>query len=196
MCAFGLAVPATAAPMRQYDGPQIATAPSDDASGAATPDPVAGAGASAGTSDAAEGDAAEGDAVEGDDTPADVVAPPDELDELDAAPLDWRDGPEGDTTARRLRGGVILTGGGLLLLLGSVILGTTDPCRRLAGNGCQLEARRRAALTMGIPGAAILVAGAVLLGFGLHTRRRLRTNLALGATGNGSGGAVVLGGRF
>lgn len=130
---------------------------------------------------------ADDDEVEVDDEPID--------DDVRPAPFDWRDTPEGETASRRIRGGVILTGGGALLVFGAAILGTTDPCRRLAGNGCQRGARTRAALTMGIPGAFVLAAGATLLGLGIAQRKRARASVLVDVAGRHGGGLSIVG-RF
>jgi hypothetical protein len=111
------------------------------------------------------------------------------------APLDWRDEPEGEVAWRRIRGGAILLAGGGLLVAGAAILGSVDPCRRLAGNGCQEAARTRAVVTMAVPGTAILLGGAALLAVGLRQRNRVRASLSAPLAGNGAWGLVV-GGRF
>lgn len=178
-CASALALPASAAPPRPYEGPAEIGEPPADA-----------------TLEEPHDDA---------DVPADEAAIDDDASDHDAAiddedlppaAIDWRDVPEGETAARRIRGGVLLTAGGLVLVFSSAILGTIDPCRRLAGNGCQKEARTRAALTMGIPGAVILAAGATLLGLGLHQRQRVRSTLGIGASAGRQGAGVTLRGRF
>lgn len=78
---------------------------------------------------------------------------------------------------RRLAGAVALLATGAAVVVGATALGFTDPCLRAAGNSCQVSARNRAAWTMGIPGAAAIATGAVLLGLVLRERRRAR-NLA------------------
>lgn len=174
-CATALALPAAAAPPRPYEGPVAIGEPPAEI----VEPPPAPTTASDDQATAEEAD----DEGEVDD-------------ELPPAEIDWRDLPEGETAARRIRGGVLLTTGGLVLVFSSAIMGTIDPCRRLAGNGCQKQARTRAALTMGIPGAAILAAGITLLAIGLHQRQRVRSTLGLGASASRQGGGVTLGGRF
>lgn len=190
--AVALMAPSTAvaAVPRPYEGPA-------EVAGSDGPEPTPVAADARQTDEPDAAPPAEGevdlDAEPGDDVDADGG------DDVDAEPVvmpDWRDAPEGEAVARRIRGGVILGSGGLLLVFGSMILGTTDPCRRLAGNGCQVQARTRAALTMGVPGAIAVVSGAVLLGLGLSARRRLRSSLTMGGTAGRHGGGVVLGGRF
>ncbi len=134
---------------------------------------------------------------EGDDEPAGDDDDDDEPDDgvIDAEPFDWRDTPEGENASRKIRGGVILTAGGALLVIGAAILGTMDPCRRLAGNGCQREARTRAALTMGLPGALAVAAGATLLGLGVAQRKRARTSVLVDVVGR-HGAGVSIAGRF
>lgn len=116
-------------------------------------------------------------------------------DAMDDAPLDWRDEPEGEVAWRRIRGGALLLAGGALLVVGAAILGGTDPCRRLAGNGCQEAARTRAVVTMAVPGTAILVGGAALLAVGIRQRNRVRASLSVPMARTGAWG-IALGGRF
>ncbi len=150
------------------------------------------ANADAVSADAVSADAVSADALDGDATDDDATD--DVADDL--GPRDWRDEPEGEAVSKRLRGGILLTTGGLVLVLGAVVIGTVDPCVRLTGNGCQAGAGRRAALTMGIPGAAILAAGATFLGLGLSQRRRLQRNLVVGPDLGRHGAGVSLVGRF
>lgn len=103
-----------------------------------------------------------------------------------------RDSPEGVQATRRIRGGIILAVGGVLLVAGAAALSSTDPCLRQAGNGCQKAARTRGALSMGIPGGVMIVGAAALLGIGIAARRRLRAGVEVGRTG----GVFVLQGRF
>ncbi len=180
-CAWSIAAPASADDLRPYEGPrQIEAVEGGTAPQLEAVDPEA------------DADALAGDAVGPDDDPGAADAGND----FAGGPRDWRDEPEGEVAAKRLRGGILLPAGGSVLVLGAVIIGTVDPCLRLTGNGCQAGASRRAALTMGIPGAAILAAGATLLGLGLSHRRRLQRSLAVGPELGRHGGGVVVVGRF
>lgn len=131
-----------------------------------------------------------------DDATNDEPAVDDDEPDAEPVPFDWRDTPQGEAASRKIRGGLILTSGGLLLGFGAAILGTTDPCRRLAGNGCQREARTRATLTMGIPAAFVLAAGATLLGLGLTQRKRVRSSILVDVAAGRHGGGLSLVGRF
>lgn len=177
-CAWSVAVPAWADDRRPYQGPtQIEAAEREPVPLIEPDDPDAGADAET----------------------ADSIGPIDDADDVDdvaVGPRDWRDEPEGEAVAKRLRGGILLTSGGLALVLGAVIIGTVDPCVRLTGNGCQAGASRRAALTMGIPGAAILAAGATLLGLGLSQRRRLQRSLVVAPELGRHGAGMSVVGRF
>jgi hypothetical protein len=191
-CAWSVAWPVSAADRRPYEGPLQIEAFERE------PPPLIelvdlDANADAVSADASDGDASDGDASDGDASDDDATDV-DATDDLE--PRDWRDEPEGESVAKRLRGGILLTTGGLALVLGAVVIGSVDPCVRLTGNGCQAEAARRAALTMGIPGAAILAAGATFLGLGLTQRRRLQRNLVVGPDLGRHGAGVTLVGRF
>ncbi|MBX7081176.1 MAG: hypothetical protein K1X88_18390 [Nannocystaceae bacterium] len=123
------------------------------------------------------------------DEPDEVPAP--ELDEADGFdPL--RDSPEAEVARKRIRGGILLLSAGVLLGTGAILMATSEPCHAFAGNGCQVAARRRASLTLGIPAGVIAIGGALLLGFGIRARRRIVADVAL-ARGSAM---VVLGGRF
>lgn len=185
-CAWSVAVPAWADDRRPYEGPtQIEAAQREPVPRIEPVDPDAGADATTADSVGPIDDGDDGDDDGGDDGGDDAVGP-----------RDWRDEPEGEAVAKRLRGGILLTSGGLVLVLGAVIIGTVDPCVRLTGNGCQAGASRRAALTMGIPGAAILAAGATLLGLGLSQRRRLQRSLVVAPELGRHGAGVSVVGRF
>lgn len=179
-------MPAAAADRRPYDGPEeIEAAPRD---------PV----------ELREPDApvrvpAIDDDVGDEDSPDDGALEDDAEDFASAVadgPRDWRDEPEGEVATRRIRGGVLLTSGGAVLVIGAIIFGAVDPCKRLTGNGCQKAASRRAALTMGIPGAVILAAGATMLALGLKTRRILQRNVLVGPELGRHGAGLSIVGRF
>ncbi len=103
--------------------------------------------------------------------------------EPDFDPL--RDSPEAMRARSYVQGGIIVLTTAVALVVGSVVMGTSDPCAKRGGNNCHEDSRNRAALSMGIPGAALLAAGGALLGVGLRQRARLRASLALGRAGAG-----------
>lgn len=182
-CSVTIAAPAnaapseTAAPVRPYEGPRGV-----EVDAAVEPPPPA-------------SDPPPPLLLEDDEPIDDDDAQDDEAIEV-AEPFDWRDTPEGDAASKKIRGGIILTGGGLLLVFGAAVLGTTDPCRRLAGNGCLKQARTRAALTMGIPGGFVLAAGATLLGLGIAQRRRVKASVLVDVAASRHGGGLSIVGRF
>jgi hypothetical protein len=103
-----------------------------------------------------------------------------------------RDSPEGLQASRRVRGGIALTVIGAAMVIGSIVLGASDPCAPTAGNSCQKDARNRAAWVLGVPGALILGGGITLLTIGLLKRRKL----SAGVTAARTGGGLSLSGRF
>lgn len=90
-----------------------------------------------------------------------------------------RDSPQALTARHWIRTGIVMMSTGGALLLGAVILGSTDPCNRAAGNSCQKAARNRAAVVMGLPGAVLLGGGGAALGVGIKRRRALALELGL-----------------
>ncbi len=103
-----------------------------------------------------------------------------------------RDSPQAIENRLRIRGGIALLGVGAALGAGALAMGLSDPCHRPAGNSCQTEARNRAAVTMAVPAAAMLVGGATLVALGVVGQRRLRAS----AIAHGRGGGVMVWGRF
>ncbi|MFN3185630.1 MAG: hypothetical protein ACE37F_26775 [Nannocystaceae bacterium] len=103
-----------------------------------------------------------------------------------------RDSPEAVRSQRRIAGGAVLIGVGALTAFGALGMGLSDPCAAPAGNSCSASARNRAALTMGLPGVAVLGAGVAVLVLGLRQRDRLRVDAQASRTGAG----VRLSGRF
>ena len=83
------------------------------------------------------------------------------------------------------------------MAVGAVIFGALDPCAPRAGNSCQTDARNRAALTIGIPGVAILAGGAIALSIGMHRQNRLAASLSVARNdGRTVGAGLTLRGRF
>ncbi len=103
-----------------------------------------------------------------------------------------RDSPEGLQATRRIGGGIALTVVGAAMVIGSIVLGASDPCTPSAGNSCQRDARNRAAWVMGVPGAVILGGGIALLAIGMKKRRTLAASVMASRTGGG----LSLSGRF
>lgn len=114
-------------------------------------------------------------------------------DEVDgpAVSVDWRDEPEGEVASRRIRGGALLLAGGAFVVIGAVILGSTDPCRRLAGNGCQKAARTRGVVTMAVPGSLAMAGGVMLTVIGVRQRARVRASLETPLSGNRTWGMAL-----
>ncbi len=183
---------ADAAP-RTYEGPQRPPTPPVDGSGVTQPraglDELEPAGPEPTPPPFLAVD--DPDVLEG-ATPAagDDLASDDDALEADYDPR--RDSPEGQLAGRRIRGGIIFLAVGTVMGVGSLALAASDPCRPAGGNGCQVSARRRGALTLGIPALAVLAAGATLLGIGVRARRRIGADLALSR----EGALLTLGGRF
>ena len=98
-----------------------------------------------------------------------------------------RDSPEAIAAQRRIVGGGVLMLVGGATVVGAVAMGLSDPCARPAGNSCSPASRNRAAVTMGLPGGAILVAGAVVFGLA----RRARSQIRLDASVSVRQGALV-----
>ncbi|HWB75808.1 MAG TPA: hypothetical protein VG755_12660 [Nannocystaceae bacterium] len=136
----------------------------------------------------ASDDAEDDEVVEGESFATDRESVADAVDDYD----ELRDSPEGQIATRHVRGGIIMTATGGVMIIGAAILGGTDPCRRLAGNSCMTSARNRGALVMGIPGALILGAGLALLGVGIAKRRRI----AAGVQADRTSAGLTISGRF
>lgn len=115
-----------------------------------------------------------GDDEFSDDEFSDDAFGDDEFDDYDPAV----DSPEAVLARRRVIGGGLLLGTGLALAVGGLALGLSDPCARPAGNSCSRPARRRAALTMGLPGLAMVGAGIAFVVIGRRAQRRLAAGQA------------------
>jgi len=108
-----------------------------------------------------------------------------------------RDSPEAIANRHWIRAGAVLLATGGALAVGAVILGATDPCAPRAGNSCQTDARNRAALTIGLPGVAIVAGGAIALSIGMHRQSQLAASLSVArADGQTVGAGLTLRGRF
>ncbi|MEM7159215.1 MAG: hypothetical protein AAF799_40635 [Myxococcota bacterium] len=108
-----------------------------------------------------------------DDEPVEDDVGPEVADDYD--PL--RDSPQALRARHWVRGGIVVMSSGGALLVGAILLGNSDPCNRAVGNSCQEEARNRAAVTIGIPAAALIIGGATALGIGLKQRRQIAVDL-------------------
>lgn len=186
---------AAAAP-RTYEGPLRTPAPVLDGSGVTQPraglDELEPAGPDPGTPPRlAPGDPDAPEAEAPDDADGDAE-PADDADAEDLSYDPRRDSPEGQVAGRRIRGGIIFLTAGAVMGIGALLLAASDPCRPAAGNGCQTGARRRGALTLGIPALAVLAGGAALLGIGVRERRRIAADLTVSR----GGATLTLGGRF
>lgn len=103
------------------------------------------------------------------------------------------DSPEALRSRHWVRAGSVLIAVGAVLGIGGLAMAAVaDPCIRAAGNGCQADAQRRAALTLGVPGAVFLVGGAASLGVGLTQKKRLRASVQMSRRG----AMVGLSGQF
>lgn len=103
-----------------------------------------------------------------------------------------RDSPEALTARRWLGAGIGATITGAVLVGGAIALSQTAACDSAAGNNCFADARDRAAVTMGVPGAALLLGGVAMTVVGAMQKRRIKAGLALAP---GELGVVVVG-RF
>jgi len=88
-----------------------------------------------------------------------------------------RDSPAALKAAGWRRSGVVFAVVGAVLGIGGLIMSQTDACSFDAGNGCQVDARRRGSLVMGVPGALLMGSGAAMLAVGVVRSRRLRAGL-------------------
>jgi hypothetical protein len=144
------------------------------------------------------------DDLDTDDDELDTDADDDELD-TDAAPPPpriedtynpLRDGPEARAAKRLLVGGITAMLVGAALVGGATALRLTDPCHPAAGNNCFTDARNRGALTMGIPGAVLVLGGVVMTAVAGVRKRRLWHNAAAGVVSGRDHIGVVVVGRF
>ncbi|MFV8754227.1 hypothetical protein ACNOYE_27095 [Nannocystaceae bacterium ST9] len=103
-----------------------------------------------------------------------------------------RDSAEARDARRWTRAGIASTVAGAVLIASATALGLTKPCDPLAGNNCFHDARDRAALTMGVPGGALLLGGIAMIVVGTVQKRRLRAELLVSRERIGLG----ISGRF
>jgi len=135
-----------------------------------------------------------GDDVDQDPLPADDfgddadagVQPPD----ADYDPS--RDSPQAIRARHWIRAGIVTLSAGGALLVGAVLMGASDPCNLAIGNSCQVDARNRASLVMGLPAALLIAGGTTALVIGTRRRRALAVDLQAGRGRLGVG----LRGRF
>lgn len=130
------------------------------------------------------------------DLDADTLVDAD-LDEQELEPIDddydpLRDSAEARDARRWTRAGIAATVTGALLISGATAFGLSSPCNPDFGNNCFRDARDRAALTMGVPGGALLLGGIAMIVVGSLQKRRLRAEFALSRDRIG----VALSGRF
>ncbi|GEM_PF-5112734 len=103
-----------------------------------------------------------------------------------------RHSPEALRARHLIRAGGIALAVSLVLGISAIAMAASDPCDAKFGNGCQRDARARAAWTMGVPSLVSLVGGMTLLGIGVDRLRRLKASLH--ATSGGWG--LVVSGKF
>ncbi len=116
--------------------------------------------------------------------------------EIDDGYSPLRDSPEAKTARRWLGAGIAATSAGAILVGGSIALAMTDPCDPLAGNNCFIDARNRAALTMGVPGGVLLLGGVAMTIVGAVQKRRLFFEYAGSVSAGRDHIGVVVVGRF
>lgn len=107
-------------------------------------------------------------------------------DDADPGPAlddEFDDGPDLHDTRDLTRAGIGMTIVGGVLGLGAVFLFALDPCDEEPGNDCRKTERRNAALSVGVPAAALAVAGITTLIVGKVRQRRLSAGVGVGRTG-------------
>jgi hypothetical protein len=90
-----------------------------------------------------------------------------------------RDSAEARDARRWTRAGIGATIAGAVLVGGALAMGLSPPCAERAGNNCFQDAHDRAALTMGVPGGALLLGGIAMIVVGTVQKRRLRAEFAV-----------------
>jgi hypothetical protein len=135
--------------------------------------------------------------IDTDEPPLDIDTDTDEPLDADVAPIEddydvLRDSADARDARRWTRAGIASTVAGAVLIVGGVIMGTSDPCDGEIGNNCFRDARDRAALTMGVPGGALLLGGVGMIVAGELQKKRLRAQLVLSRERIGIG----ISGRF
>lgn len=135
--------------------------------------------------------------IDTDEPPLDTDTDTDEPLDADVAPIEddydvLRDSADARDARRWTRAGIASTVAGAVLIVGGVIMGTSDPCDGEIGNNCFRDARDRAALTMGVPGGALLLGGVGMIVAGELQKKRLRAQLVLSRERIGIG----ISGRF
>ncbi len=133
--------------------------------------------------------------IDTDEPPLDIDT--DEPLDADVAPIEddydvLRDSADARDARRWTRAGIASTVAGVVLIAGGIIMGTSDPCDGQIGNNCFRDARDRAALTMGVPGGALLLGGVGMIVAGELQKKRLRAQLVLSRERIGIG----ISGRF
>jgi hypothetical protein len=103
-----------------------------------------------------------------------------------------RDSAEARDARRWTRAGIAATVAGTVLVSAATGFGLSSPCNPDIGNNCFRDARDRAALTMGVPGGALLLGGIAMIVVGSMQKRRLRAEFALSRDRIG----VAISGRF
>jgi hypothetical protein len=100
------------------------------------------------------------------------------------------DSPEALRARSWRRSGIVATSVGGVLGVVALVFATSDPCARWAGNSCFDDARNRAALAVGLPGAVLLAGGVAMVAVGEVRLRRLRASLSPGPARAGASLAV------
>ncbi len=89
------------------------------------------------------------------------------------------DSPEAIRAKHWRDAGIVLIVVGSVLTGGGIAMAASDPCNLMAGNGCQQSARNRAAATMAVPGAVMVVSGVASLAYGLVAQKRVRAQFQI-----------------
>ncbi len=119
------------------------------------------------------------------------------LDDTDSEPFDdydpLVDSPEALRARHWIRAGAVLVPLGAVLAIGGAAMGAVrDPCKQSAGNGCQADAQRRAALTLAVPGSIFILGGIAAIAVGETQKKRLRASVEVSRRG----AVLGLSGRF
>lgn len=91
------------------------------------------------------------------------------------------DSPEWAKAQGWSRAGIVAISTGTALVIGGIAMGLSDPGAPGSGNNNFEDARNRAALLMGVPGALLLGGGAAMLAHGQVQKKKLRAAASVSA---------------